>query len=104
MYDESLDLHSAWVVLAGSWREAPDEVAFAAAVRQSHVLDEMIDTAKSVAYGVYFNDAETPFDIHQVDDEWLLETIASWKKTQLSQTSSASDTVGAPKSLGARRF
>jgi len=82
MYDVDQDSYTPWVGLRAAWRNAPNEVALAAALSQSHLLDEMFDTAKSIAYAVYLND-ET-FDIHQVDDAWIAATLADWSRDRLT--------------------
>ena len=87
MYDVDQDSYTPWGGLRAAWRNAPAEVAFAAALSQSHLLDEMFDTAKSIAYAVYLNDEA--FDIHQVDDDWIAATLAGWSRDRLTGHSCA---------------
>lgn len=83
MYDDTLMEHTPWVVLRAAWRGASDEVALAAALRQSEDLEKMVGAAKAIAYMVTLND--DIFDIHQVDEEWIGQKISGWNRSRLTQ-------------------
>lgn len=87
MFDDTLMEHTPWVALRAAWRTASNEVALAAALRQSEDLERMVVLAKELAYMVTLN--KEVFDIHQVDDQWVGRTISEWNQSRLSQIASA---------------